>query len=163
MESGGARNEAADAHVAPGVLVTVYPPLDDVPIAVAVGSARGGHASSWPSGYRWRTGTQTSEGVGPVPETRRERETAAAETGQRMQTREKEPRPSALPLVIDDDVLEVQSREFQVPAAIQPSRRHRVRSVQLYVSTDRGTTEIARTQASVATLQNGKKGRRSMT
>jgi RNA polymerase sigma-70 factor, ECF subfamily len=82
MESGDSRNEAADAHVAPGVLVTVYPPLDDVPIAAAVGSARGGHASSWPSGYRWRTGTQTSEGVGPVPETRPERETAAAETGQ---------------------------------------------------------------------------------
>ena len=76
------RNEAADAHVAPGVLVTAYPPLDDVPIAAAIGSARGGHASSWPSGYRWPTGTQTSEGVSPVPEIRPEQEPAAAETGQ---------------------------------------------------------------------------------
>jgi RNA polymerase sigma-70 factor, ECF subfamily len=55
------------------VLVTSYPPLDDVPAAAAFGSARGGHASSGLSGYRGRTGTQTSEGVGPVPETLEQR------------------------------------------------------------------------------------------
>ena len=55
------------------MLVTSYPPLDDVPVAAAFGSARGGHASSGPSGYRWRTGTKTSEGVGPVPETLEQR------------------------------------------------------------------------------------------
>jgi RNA polymerase sigma-70 factor, ECF subfamily len=68
-----ARNEAAAAHVAPGVLVTSYPPVDDVPAAAAFGSARGGHASFGLSGYRGRTGTQTSEGVGPVPETLEQR------------------------------------------------------------------------------------------
>ena len=55
------------------MLATSYPPLDDVPVAAAFGSARGGHASSGPSGYRWRTGTKTSEGVGPVPETLEQR------------------------------------------------------------------------------------------
>src|SRR5215470_3412439 len=44
-----------------------------MPVAAAFGSARGGHASSAPSDYRWRTGTQTSEGVGPVPETLEQR------------------------------------------------------------------------------------------
>src|SRR5262252_2704790 len=62
------RNEAAGAHVAPGVLVSSYPPMDDLPAAPVFGSARGGHASSGPSDYRWRTGTTSSEGVGPVPE-----------------------------------------------------------------------------------------------
>src|SRR5262245_28879958 len=44
-----------------------------MPVAAAFGSARGGHASSAPSDYRWRTGIQTSEGVGPVPETLEQR------------------------------------------------------------------------------------------
>jgi RNA polymerase sigma-70 factor, ECF subfamily len=71
--SGHPRNEAAGAHVAPGVLVSSYPPVDDLPAAAAAGSARGGHAPSGPSGYRWRTGIHSSEGVGPVPETLEQR------------------------------------------------------------------------------------------
>jgi RNA polymerase sigma-70 factor, ECF subfamily len=55
------------------VLVSSYPPVDDVPVAIAFGSARGEHALAGSSGYRWRTGTNTSEGVGPVPETLEQR------------------------------------------------------------------------------------------
>jgi len=47
--------------------------MDDLPAAAGVGSARGGHAPSGPSGYRWRTGITSSEGVGPVPETLEQR------------------------------------------------------------------------------------------
>jgi RNA polymerase sigma-70 factor (ECF subfamily) len=50
------------------VLVSSYPPVDDLSAVSVFGSARGGHASSGPSGYRWRTGTTSSEGVGSVPE-----------------------------------------------------------------------------------------------
>jgi len=50
------------------VLVSSYPPVDDLSALPVFGSARGGHASSGPSGYRWRTGTTSSEGVGSVPE-----------------------------------------------------------------------------------------------
>jgi RNA polymerase sigma-70 factor (ECF subfamily) len=70
------RNEDALAHVAPVVLVTSYPPVDDLSAAAVFSPARAGHASPAVSGYRGRTGTQTSEGVGPVDETleqRRER------------------------------------------------------------------------------------------
>ena len=57
------------------MLVSSYPPVDDLPAASAFGSARGGHAPSGRSGYRWRTGTtsSSSEGVGPVPETLEQR------------------------------------------------------------------------------------------
>jgi RNA polymerase sigma-70 factor (ECF subfamily) len=37
------------------------------------GLAQPGHVSSRPYGYRGRTGTKTSEGVGPVPETLEQR------------------------------------------------------------------------------------------
>jgi RNA polymerase sigma-70 factor (ECF subfamily) len=100
-----------DAHVAPGVLVTAYPPLDDVPIAAAIGSARGGHASSWPSGYRWRTGTQTSEGVAPVPETRPGQEPAAAETGQEAAAAE--PGQETAAAAPGQETLEQRSQRFE--------------------------------------------------
>ena len=64
-----ARNEAAVTHVAPGVLATSCPPLDDQPVAVGFGLVQPGRVSSGAFGYRGRTGTTTSEGVGPVPET----------------------------------------------------------------------------------------------
>jgi RNA polymerase sigma-70 factor (ECF subfamily) len=55
------------------VLATSYPPLDDQPAAAGFGPAQPGHVSSSPFGYRGRTGTKTSEGVGPVPETLEQR------------------------------------------------------------------------------------------
>jgi hypothetical protein len=48
--------------------------------------------------------------------------------------------PAPAPLVIDDDVFEFPHRGFQIPVTIQPSRRHEVRSLQLYVSSDHGKT-----------------------
>ncbi len=60
-------------HVAPGVFITSCPPLDDMPAAAATGRARPVQVSSGPYGYRGRSGTKTSEGVGPVPETLEQR------------------------------------------------------------------------------------------
>jgi RNA polymerase sigma-70 factor (ECF subfamily) len=60
-------------HVAPGVLATSCPSLDNQPAAAGFGPAQPGHVSSGPFGYRGRTGTKTSEGVGPVPETLEQR------------------------------------------------------------------------------------------
>jgi RNA polymerase sigma-70 factor, ECF subfamily len=60
-------------HVAPGVLVTSYPPLDDVPMATAFGSDRGGHASSGLASYGGRMAAKTSEGMDPAPETLEQR------------------------------------------------------------------------------------------
>ena len=71
--SRAARNEAALAHVAPVVLVTSYPPVDDLSAAAVFSPARAGHASPAVSGYRGRTGTPTAEGVGPVAETLEQR------------------------------------------------------------------------------------------
>jgi RNA polymerase sigma-70 factor, ECF subfamily len=61
------------SHVAPGVLATCSPPLDERPVTAGFGLAQPGHVSSRPYGYRGRTGTKTSEGVGPVPETLEQR------------------------------------------------------------------------------------------
>ena len=58
------------------MLVTSYPPVDDLSATAVLSPARAGHAPPAVSGYRGLTGTPTAEGVGPVAETleqRRER------------------------------------------------------------------------------------------
>ena len=58
------------------MLVTSYPPVDDLSATAVLSPARAGHAPPAVSGYRGRTGTPTVDGVGPVAETleqRRER------------------------------------------------------------------------------------------